>query len=851
MSDDGVAPPPEVFISYARATNRAAAVALHERLGAAAYLDSEFIELGDRFPERLVDALFAARVVVVLADETYFRRWYCLFELRAVLAAALPDHGRGDGRSFDHAVVALPTEGLAETDAWRLPPALRVTNWPHLDDPAAIAALVRSRLAADPPTIGSLIERTVGTEAFRRTLLEASRTPPPQPFPPGHRLVPPDGPPVSLGEGFVGRSDELWAVDQALSWIASESAPVAAIEGIAGVGKSRLAAEYVRRLAPMRFPDGCFWIDARRRLVPQWHDVLRSLDPSTAGLDDPSTTPAEIRARLIAELERRGATLRAVVVVDDVPEPAADGHPPALGDLFPAVGVLPMLLTSRVRLSKYTEGSVRAVPIDTLEPAAAEALLRRGLAKRMLDGEPATVIAAWVGWLPLALNLLNAGLVHRAFTPNELLARATAGGTTSVLDASMAAVQRSYPAGALRGVTEALAVSYESLPEPTRSAARLLSWFAPLPVPEVLLRRLPHERFGPAARAELVARSFVTEADDPRFYGSMHGVLGDYLRGVATDTRNAELLAAAQAVIDLYTPEAAETPDRWPVLHDCEPHAVAVFEHTSKVPAFGDVHAVLGLALCTTFLHQTRSADAVDIGFVTLMAATDEDGTVAMTPALRLLVDRLPTALADDGQLDAAIDWQHIQVDVLGSDAATTPDRMAIARDNLADFLRRRGQPDDLAEAEGILRSTIGHWRSAHPGSVDTGAALNNLALVLMSSGRSAEAIPLLEQAVETVTAQPGHAVERIRGLVNLADAVGGTEPARAFELLRTAIAEGERLGVPDGHRNMYAALARFSQAAWRAGDRDAALAAADRIRQAGLEPPTFDEQPGTTEDHA
>jgi hypothetical protein len=40
-----------------------------------AFLDTEEIEHGDRFPQRLIDALLASRIVVIFADPAYFRRW--------------------------------------------------------------------------------------------------------------------------------------------------------------------------------------------------------------------------------------------------------------------------------------------------------------------------------------------------------------------------------------------------------------------------------------------------------------------------------------------------------------------------------------------------------------------------------------------------------------------------------------------------------------------------------------------------------------------------------------------------------------------------------------------------------
>src|SRR5256885_3203450 len=80
--------PKSVFISYARRASATHAWALHRTLGDDSFLDESDIELGARFPEVLIDALLGSRVVVVFADETYFRRWYCLWELRTALGPA-------------------------------------------------------------------------------------------------------------------------------------------------------------------------------------------------------------------------------------------------------------------------------------------------------------------------------------------------------------------------------------------------------------------------------------------------------------------------------------------------------------------------------------------------------------------------------------------------------------------------------------------------------------------------------------------------------------------------------------------------------------------------------------------
>ena len=90
-----------VFISYARATSRDDAEALHQAFGGAegqAFLDRTDLEAGEAIPPGLVDALFSAKIVVVFGEPRYFSRWYCLREFHATLAAfnALVERGASE-----------------------------------------------------------------------------------------------------------------------------------------------------------------------------------------------------------------------------------------------------------------------------------------------------------------------------------------------------------------------------------------------------------------------------------------------------------------------------------------------------------------------------------------------------------------------------------------------------------------------------------------------------------------------------------------------------------------------------------------------------------------------------------
>src|SRR5512140_790011 len=145
-----------VFISYARKTSADAARALRAALGEElVFLDESDIDAGERFPEHIVDALLASRVVVVFPDETYFTRPYCLWELRTALGPFLD--ARGDKGNCDerlaHLVLALPSKGQS-AELHRFPKGLQSINWSSADDPDGIADVVRKRLDAASRTLG-------------------------------------------------------------------------------------------------------------------------------------------------------------------------------------------------------------------------------------------------------------------------------------------------------------------------------------------------------------------------------------------------------------------------------------------------------------------------------------------------------------------------------------------------------------------------------------------------------------------------------------------------------------------------------------------------------------------------
>lgn len=149
-----------VFISYARSTSAAAARALKAELGEDAFLDETELEAGEQFPQPLFEALLESRVVVVFADEQYFRSWYCLRELETALHPFLraPDAAAADA-VLDHVLVVLPPRGTA-VNIDHLPPALRLGHWPRADEREEQVRLVHKRLGPQSATLSERIRRS-------------------------------------------------------------------------------------------------------------------------------------------------------------------------------------------------------------------------------------------------------------------------------------------------------------------------------------------------------------------------------------------------------------------------------------------------------------------------------------------------------------------------------------------------------------------------------------------------------------------------------------------------------------------------------------------------------------------
>jgi tetratricopeptide (TPR) repeat protein len=617
-----------VFLSYARSASLPFARAVYEALGGAgedlAFLDEVDIDYGERFPERIIDELLGARVVVIFAEPVYFTRWYCLLEFRLARTAFLKSLEPGSSLTPQTAiaplVLALPPTGTPpEVD--RFPPLAQATNWPSVNDPSAIAALVRRRLEQSPHSLGDLLDRADAAD-LRNELLEATRLPPP--LPAGRAPRAPLEIAPSIRDAFVGRADDLWRLDDLLTTRdggpAATAALAGSIEGGGGLGKTRLALEYLHRFGPKRFPGGLFWIDADvdpTILEARQHEILQALDPSALPLHayhDPQQ-PRSLRQDLQKAVFAIPTDAPALFMVDNVPEPESGEPTRPLTSWCPAVGIAPVLATSRSRISLSERGAVTTIQVDVLDAGAAVSLLTRGVPDRQTLSEHEWIeVAEWVGRLPLALELLNAVLQGGAMSSQELLARARRGEITRELDNAMEALRPTVQRGSLRGVTEALSISYEKLSEREQAAARLLSWLAPEPIPTEVLTAVGTEPFSAPTRGVLVHRSFVTRgsSEEVPIYGTMHRVLSDFLQTRSPDAAG-ELGTLTTALAQVMELSRCRDPRHWPLLMRLLPHARRVVNHGMQRAARISHWHNLGLGIATLLNAKGLFGDAAAV----------------------------------------------------------------------------------------------------------------------------------------------------------------------------------------------------------------------------------------------
>jgi hypothetical protein len=768
-----------VFISYARSASAADAQALAARLKDLAFLDKDDIDDGDVFPQRLLDGVLDARVVVIFATKSYSERRFCRLEMRLALA--------GCSAAATQIVLALGDGSNGVLDA--LPAAVADQSWPAASEPERLDTLVRQRLRiALIPIRGGLV--TEEARKLAAAFLDQSKVPEPRAL---HGIVcslPTGVAAQSIGPRFVGRADDLRNIHKILSEGSGGAAQLTSrITAGGGFGKTRLAVEYLHRYGSRYYPGGVFWVNAgSKALETEFWRVLNAIAPTVPDL---ATMRAQGR-NVERELERalRGIGRATLYVVDDIPEAPPGEDPPGTASFCPALGAVTVLATSR---QDTHEASVKTIPVDTLAREAAILLLTENApgAGALLWDEWGR-IAEWVGNLPLALDLLNRSLALSSISPRDLLQRAAAiqppGGNqasgTKELDRLRESLRGQVPKDAIRGITESFSISFDKLSGAAKKLAMVLAQLAPAPIPVAFLEALPDDWKTPGVRVALRSRHFVTSGGELSF-GVMHRLMADFLRSVAAKPEPDLFVSACRALRQVMTPDHCRDPHHWPIMNICRPHGEALFARGVNRDA-------------TTMLSS-------EVGLVTALLASAQ-GDHAGARRLEERVLEVRTRLQGE---------EH-------PDTLTSMSYRAVTMWAQGDHAGARRLQERVLEVRTRLQG------EEHP---DTLTSMSNLALTLGAQGDHAGARRLEERVLEVTTRLQGEEhPDTLTSMSNLASTLGAQGDHAEARRLEERVLEVRTRLQGEEHPDTLTSMSNLAVTLWAQGDHAGARRLDERV---------------------
>ena len=399
-------------------------------------------------------------------------------------------------------------------------------------------------------------------------------------------------PHLSIGGLFKGRETLLGDLAGSLGPVPESGATAVVarlLNGMGGVGKTRLALEYALRRAGEYTALLFVSADGREALQRNLAALCKLLNLPEQG----ETDEGRQHDAVLGWLRQHPGWL---LILDNIDSEEAAI---AVEALLPQLLGGHALLTSR--LANWS-GSVAALPLDVLSPeAAADFLLARTDAKRRKqadDPAAARTLAEELGRLALALEQAGTYIAHRRLGFAHYLAE-----WQSQRDKVLAWFDprvMQYP----KAVAITWRSSFDQLRGPARRLLQRLAWLAPEPIPESLMEvpvpaldAAETDPFG--ALAELESYSLVARAaDTPSF--SVHRLVQEVTRrsqrddgqrkwgrkfwnrvtrrSQRDDSAHATLTEALRWIDAAFVGDPQDVRD-WPVLDPLAPHARAVTAH--------------------------------------------------------------------------------------------------------------------------------------------------------------------------------------------------------------------------------------------------------------------------------
>ena len=389
---------------------------------------------------------------------------------------------------------------------------------------------------------------------------------------------------------FVGRTDELAGLHQMLHQPGA-IAPRAAIQGMGGVGKTELALRYALTHRN-QYPGGLCWLSVRGadlgKQIVRFATIQLQLNVPDNLLESDQ----------IAYCWRHWNAGDALLIYDD-----GISYQDLKPYLPPPDPRFKVLITSRQLLAK----SVPQLSLDVLHETAALNLLESLIGYQRLKAElaPAQALCQWLGYLPLALELVGRYLLGE---PDLLLLDMQERLQRKRLDAR-AMLSAEDDMTAKLGVAAAFELSWAELPLLTQGVAILLSLFAATQIPWGLVKSCVQEQDLEALEALEVARSQLVKLHllqrVKRDVYDLHPLVREFLRAKQTQFESTEYLKCKVAhgvvAIAQHIPETLTQKDlqrlivELPHIIECEQYLPLLLQEDTDGSAVAMAYQKIGL----------------------------------------------------------------------------------------------------------------------------------------------------------------------------------------------------------------------------------------------------------------
>ena len=541
---------------------------------------------------------------------------------------------------------------------------------------------------------------------------------------------------LPLGDRFKGRAEALEQLKQALGPVPDDGEVAAVprvLNGMGGVGKTRLAIEYAWRRDSEY--SALLFVSASS---PEMLDSGLASLSSGAILNLPEQTETDKQKQGEAVLRWLRTHPGWLLILDNIDSQNAGE---AAEKLLPRLTGGHVLLTGR--LSEWSSG-LALPPLEVLPlEAAREILLDRTDLKRRKQADDvaeASALAEELGCLALALEQAGAFIEQRrlTFAGYRALWKSEREKVLGWSDHRL--VQSDH------SVLTTWQTSFAQLTAPARQLLERIAWFAPSPIPESLLQMSgPESTNGDGALLdalwELERFSLVARADSPSF--SVHRLVQQVTQwSVRNDGAKTALNGALRWIDAAFRGDMLDG-RRLAVLEPLLPHAISVAECADAAQIASPTWQLMNR--CGAMLTgNMQLADAARFLERSLQLCEQENGPEH--PDVAVVLGSLARLRSEQGADDLAGALYERALLIRERTPAPEDGNLVLMLNGLAQVYRRRRQ---FEPARALYERALSiSERAPVPANLEITTILLNLGTLWVDQNEDAKAEPLYERAI-------------------------------------------------------------------------------------------------------